>query len=277
MLPANLTTFLEGHAAKVISFGIPVDHNSSYAQGSAMAPWEIKKVMFHDAGNSFSETGVDLSDHELFMSAGVLQHNPKTWFEDIEECGKIMREFNRAPIFIGGDHSITYPIIKGFSKGNKNLTILHIDAHPDLYDDYEGNPYSHASPFARIMEKGLVKRLIQVGIRTLTAHQREQITKFGVECHEMRHWTGFEDLKLDGPTYMSIDMDGLDPAFAPGVSHPEPGGLSTREVLDLVHMAGPHLVGGDVVEYNPTCDHNGITAIVGARLVRELAGSILSK
>lgn len=276
MLPENLKTFLSEHSAKVVSFGLPVDINSSYLKGAAMAPWEIKKMMFHDANNPFSETGVDLSRTEDFTSAGVLQFRPKSWFEDIEASAALMAEFNRGPVFIGGDHSITYPILKGLSKHRADLTILHIDAHPDLYDEYDGNRFSHASPFARIMEEKLARRLIQVGIRTITTHQREQAKKFAVEVHDMMHWQGIPDLHLDGPVYITIDMDGLDPAFAPGVSHPEPGGLSTREVLNLVHQAGPHLVGGDVVEYNPKCDSGHMTALVAARLVRELAGAMLT-
>lgn len=275
MLPENLKTFLSEHAAKVIAFGVPVDINSSHLKGAEMAPWEIKKMIFHEAGNPFSESGVDLSCQENFTLAGVLQFRPKSWFEDIEASAGLMMEFNRSPIFIGGDHSITYPVIKGLAKHIPNLTILHIDAHPDLYHEYQGNKFSHASPFARIMEEGLVERLIQVGIRSTTAGQREQIKKFGVEVIDMMHWRGVPDLRLDGPLYMTIDMDGLDPAFAPGVSHPEPGGLTTREVLNLIHQAGPHLIGGDVVEYNPKCDHNNITALVAARFVRELAGAML--
>lgn len=275
MLPETLLKFLREHSAKVISFGIPVDVNSSHMEGASMAPWEIKKALFHDAGNSFSETGVDLSKKENFASAGVLQYRPPTWFEDIEKSAKILASEKRQPIFIGGDHSITFPIISGLSKTFKNLTILHIDAHPDLYDIYDYNIFSHASPFARIMEKGLAGRLVQVGIRTLTQDQREQVAKFGTECHEMKDWRGFLDLNLKGPVYMSIDMDGLDPAFAPGVAHPEPGGLTSREVINLIHQAGPHLIGGDIVECNPNCDPQGITAIVAARLVREMAGAIL--
>lgn len=276
MLPETLSKFLGEHPAKVISFGIPVDVNSSHMEGASMAPWEIKKALFQDAHNSFSETGVDLSGEDVFASAGVLQYRPPTWFEDIEKSAKILAAERRFPIFIGGDHSITFPIIQGLSRTLKNLTILHIDAHPDLYDQYDYNIFSHASPFARIMEKGLVKRLVQVGIRTLTEHQREQVAKFGVECHEMKDWSGSLELEFDGPVYMTIDMDGLDPAYAPGVAHPEPGGLTSREVINLIHQAGPHLIGGDIVEFNPNCDPQGITAIVAARLVREMAGAILS-
>jgi len=242
-----------------------------------MAPWEIKKMMFQDAGNTFSETGVDISKADSFTSAGVLQFRPKTWFGDVVAAAEIIAGFKRKPIFIGGDHSVTYPVIKGLSKHIGGLTIVHIDAHPDLYDAYEGNKFSHASPFARIMEEKLVKRLIQVGVRATTPDQRVQAKKFGVECHEMKNWMGYEDLKLEGPVYMSIDLDGLDPTFAPGVSHPVPGGLLTREVLDLIHTSGPNLIGADVVEYNPTRDINSMTANVAAYFIRELAGAMLSK
>jgi len=277
MLPENLEKFLSEHSARVVSFGLPVDVNSSHLSGSAMAPWEIKKMMFPEGGNPYSEGGVDLSRADSFTSAGVLQYRPKTWFEDIVESAEIMAQHRRKPIFIGGDHSITYPVISGLAKHLSGLTILHIDAHPDLYDEYQGNKFSHASPFARIMENKLVKRLIQVGIRTTTPDQRAQAKKFGVECHEMKNWMGYEDLKLEGPVYMSIDLDGLDPTFAPGVSHPVPGGLLTREVLDLIHTSGPNLIGADVVEYNPTRDINSMTANVAAYFIRELAGAMLSK
>src|SRR5438045_7883176 len=94
-----------------------------------------------------------------------------------------------APISLGGDHSITYPIVRAFARKFNNLSVLHFDAHPDIYDSYQGNRNSHASPFARIMEQRLVKRLVQVGIRTLTADQREQSRRFGVESIEMRNVT----------------------------------------------------------------------------------------
>jgi len=155
------------------------------------------------------------------------------------------------------------------------VDILHIDAHPDLYDALLGNRRSHASPFARIMEAGLATRLVQVGIRTLNTHQREQADRFGVEIVPMR---GFELAKLPRlvrPLYISIDLDGLDPAHAPGVSHHEPGGLTTRQLLDLLDRVEAPIVGADVVEYNPDRDINGMTAVVAAKLVKELAALIV--
>jgi arginase len=180
------------------------------------------------------------------------------------------------PIALGGDHSITYPIMRAVAKRHPGLTILHIDAHGDLYDDFEGDRYSHACPFARIMEEGLAARLVQVGIRTLTPHQREQITRFGVDTIEMQHFAGGARPSADGPIYLSVDIDGLDPAFAPGVSHKEPGGLSVRDVLTMIHSLRGPIIGADVVEFNPGQDLGDLTAAAAAKIVREIAGHMIA-
>ena len=179
------------------------------------------------------------------------------------------------PISLGGDHAITYPILRAFAKRHPKLSILHFDAHPDLYDEFQGNRLSHACPFARIMEEGLAERLVQVGLRTVNAHQRAQIARFGVEAIEMKDFRDDLALAFDGPVYVSIDLDGLDPAFAPGVSHREPGGLSTRQVLDVIARVTAPVVGADVVEFTPRMDPTGMTAMVCAKLVKELAGKML--
>jgi arginase family enzyme len=155
------------------------------------------------------------------------------------------------------------------------MNILHIDAHPDLYHDYEGNPNSHASPFARIMEANLAKRLVQVGIRTINPHQRDQIQRFGVEVVEMRDWRSTSLPRFDGPVYLSLDLDALDPAFAPGVSHHEPGGFSAREIITLIQNLEGELVGADIVELNPTRDPLGITAMLAAKLCKEISARML--
>jgi arginase family enzyme len=125
------------------------------------------------------------------------------------------------------------------------------------------------------MEEGLADRLIQVGLRTINDHHREQFKRYRVEVIEARHCAS--DLALDfrTPVYISVDMDGLDPAFAPGVSHREPGGLSTRQVIDLIQSVNQPVIAADVVEYNPRCDISNITATVAAKLVREIAGAML--
>ncbi len=173
------------------------------------------------------------------------------------------------------DHSITLPILRAFGKRVPGLTIIHFDAHPDLYDELEGNRHSHACPFARVMEEGAAQRLIQVGIRTMNGHQREQAKKFGVEVIEMRHLPALDRMKIEGPIYISFDMDALDPAFAPGISHREPGGMSVREVLAHIHAITGKIAGADIVEFNPAQDHTQITAMVGAKLLKEILGKMI--
>lgn len=175
------------------------------------------------------------------------------------------------PLVLGGDHAMSHPAVRGVHAALGPVTILHFDAHPDLYDDFEGNPRSHASPFARIMEAGLARRLVQVGIRTLNRHCREQAERFGVEIVPMADFTPDQVPVLEGPLYISIDLDGIDPAEAPGVSHPEPGGLTVREVLAVLRRQTAPLAGADIVELNPRFDHNQRTAILAAKLVREIA------
>ena len=154
------------------------------------------------------------------------------------------------------------------------LDILQIDAHADLYDEFEGDQYSHACPFARIMENGLAERLIQVGIRTLNPHQAEQAEKFKVEIHQMKNLDLSKITKFENPLYISLDMDGFDPAFAPGVSHYEPGGLSTRQVLDLIQNINAEVIGADIVEYNPKRDFQNMTAFLAAKMIKELLGKM---
>jgi arginase len=175
---------------------------------------------------------------------------------------------------LGGDHSVTYPVMAAYAGAYPNLTLVQFDAHPDLYQDYEGDAWSHACPFARIMESGLAAQLIQVGVRTMTGHQAAQRDRFRVTTLEMRDGP-LRIPRIVGPVYVSVDLDVLDPAFAPGVSHHEPGGLSTRALLDLILSIEAPVVGADVVELNPRRDRDGATAMVAARLARELLGKML--
>ena len=257
--------------------GIPFDAYSSFLRGAAAAPSLIRKAFHSDASNSWTETGLDLSAPNVLTDAGDLTFpaDDQVAFSLIEEGITKVLAREHAPITLGGDHSITYPIVKSLSRKYPKLTIVHFDAHPDLYQEFQGNPHSHACPFARIMANNLASRLIQIGIRTLNAHQREQASRFGVEQYEMRNLPPRDLLKLKGPIYVSFDMDALDPAFAPGVSHREPGGLSVREALQYIHAINGTVVGADIVEYNPVRDLDGVTAVVAAKLLKEVAGLII--
>jgi agmatinase len=257
--------------------GLPYDASSSYLRGPAEAPPLIRAALHSTHWNSWTERGQDLSAPGALTDAGDLLLSPSAEArEQIESGIAELLGGGWRPLALGGDHSVTYPILRAVSRSHASLTILHIDAHPDLYDEFDGDRFSHACPFARIMEEGLARRLIQIGIRTMNGHQRSQADRFGVEVIDMRAWQAGTRPTLDAAVYLSIDLDGMDPAFAPGVSHREPGGLSVREVLTLVQDSGGILVGADVVEYNPRQDVGGVTATVAAKIVKEAAGRMLA-
>ena len=258
--------------------GIPHDVNSSFLKGPAHAPPLIRAAIASDSANMFAESGHDLGDASCFADAGDVACEAlsgQAAYDAIHAAVSDELATDNRVVALGGDHSVSYPAIMAHAARHPGLSILHFDAHPDLYEDFEGNPFSHASPFARLMESGNIARLVQVGIRTFNSHQRDQAARYGVEVHEMRDLSGLGSIAFEGDVYISIDLDALDPAYAPGVSHHEPGGLSTRQVIDLVQRAPGTVVGGDVVEYNPTRDINGVTAMVAAKLAKELAGRIL--
>jgi len=255
---------------------IPFDENSSFLKGSAKAPQKIIEAFYSDSSNAYSENGFNCRNTEKIKILDNLElPYGKLAIEKIRIIVKEELEKNNHVLSIGGDHSITFPIIEALSAKYDSLNILHFDAHPDLYDDFDNNPFSHASPFARIMENNLVKRLVQIGIRTLNDHQIDQVNRFGVEVIEMKDFDSDLVLQFTGPVYVSLDLDGLDPAYAPGVSHPEPGGLSTRNIINIIHSLKGQVIGGDIVEYNPDKDINDITAITGAKLMKELIGKIM--
>ncbi|HEX5874331.1 MAG TPA: agmatinase [Pyrinomonadaceae bacterium] len=263
--------------AKLALIGIRYDENSSFTKGAADAPPQIRAALRSDAWNMNSENGTDLSGESTFFDAGDIEPVPGSDMPTlIENSIHTLIADGLSPISLGGDHSITYPIVRAFAQKYKDLSILHFDAHPDLYDNYQGNRNSHASPFARIMEQRLVKRLVQVGIRTFTSHQREQVRKFNVESIEMHSLTTNLQLEFDSPVYISFDIDALDPAFAPGVSHREPGGLSTRQAIDLIQRLKGQVVGADIVEFNPRMDPLHITGTVCAKLLKEIAARMIA-
>src|SRR6185503_8552845 len=183
------------------------DENSSFTKGAADAPPQIRAALRSDAWNLFSENGTDLSDDETFFDAGDIEPvSGSNMFTLIENSVHTLIADGLSPISLGGDHSVTYPIVRAFARKFRDLSVVHFDAHPDIYDSYLGNRNSHASPFARIMEQKLVKRLVQVGVRTFTADQREQVKRFGVESIEMRNVTPDLQLEFDSPVYISFDV-----------------------------------------------------------------------
>mgnify|MGYP001553756237 FL=1 len=251
--------------------GICYDSGSSYLRGPAGAPAIIRGALRSGMMNLYSENLTDLNPWETWDLGDFEIEN----YLDIEALTLEHLSRKRKLFTLGGDHSITYPIVKAYIKNYGKLDILQIDAHPDLYQDYEKDPYSHACPFARIMEDGLAQRLVQVGIRTLNPHQEAQAERFGVEMYTMPAGLPELPLQFDNPVYVSLDIDALDPAYAPGVSHREAGGLTPREVLTLLQSIEGEVVGADLVEYNPVRDLDGMTSEVGAKLMKELLALLL--
>ena len=258
--------------------GLPYDASSSYQRGPADAPAVIREALWSPSANSWTELGVNIGAEGAITDAGDLdlgRCTPADARRTIENRIARLLAMGARPVSLGGDHSVTYPVLRAVRPVAPRLAILHVDAHADLYDEFEGDRFSHACPFARIMEERLADRLVQVGIRTLTGHQRAQARRFGVDVMEMRSMGSDLRVSLDTPVYISIDIDALDPAFAPGVSHREPGGLSVRQLLSLLHGIEAPIVAADVVELNPRNDPSGVSAMVAAKVLRELLGLML--
>ena len=263
--------------------GVPYDVHSSFLRGPAKAPAQVRRVLHGGSANYWSELGVNVNpDRWTDLGDLDLPDAVEPTLELITEVARTATTDDGRVLSIGGDHMVSWPLVRGVAVNHAGLTIVHVDAHPDLYDHLDGDRYSHACPFARIMEEDLADRLVQIGIRTMTGHQRDQADRFGVEVHELRTWDGHLPADLVGPVYVSIDIDALDPAFAPGISHHEPGGMTTRQLVNCLHQLAAmradgrvEVVAADIVEINPDRDVNDMTAMVGAKLVRELLGLLL--
>lgn len=257
----------------VAVLGIPFDDHSSYLKGAAQAPTKIREAFTHPAGNTCTENRRDLLHQSRFVDLGDLAI--ENFLKDIEQAVTQIINRDCFLLTLGGDHSITYPIIKAYSKKYHLINILQLDAHPDLHNIMGKDLFSHACTFARIMEENLVWRLIQMGVRSIDAHQSEQAQRFNVEIIDMKTSATSLLPVCKGPVYLSLDMDVLDPSYAPGVSHPEPGGLSTRCVLQLIQGLDVPLIGADIVEFNPLKDINDQTALVAAKFLKEIADKML--
>lgn len=253
--------------------GLPTDINSSFERGAAQAPQVIREALWSDRGNLSCENGMEIGVDLTIEDLGDLPLTEDTPSDDILIANAVAKSLaaGAVPLLLGGDHAVTVPTMAAIHAHHGPVSILHFDAHPDLYDDFEDNPRSHASPFARIVEAGHAQRLVQVGIRTLTRHCREQAERFGVEVIEMQNFSVEAVPVLTSPIFISLDLDGIDPSQAPGVSHPEPGGLSVRDVLKVLDRISGKIVGADIVELNPARDVANVTAILAAKLVREIA------
>jgi arginase len=258
--------------------GVPWDEKSSYLKGAALGPAAVRAASTGAAINAWTELGVNLAEETTLVDLGDVDVSggySALSRRIMEGVGRIM-ERKAFPVVIGGDHSISYPIVKAVRRFYHPLDILHFDAHPDLYEEFQGDPYSHACPFARIIEEGLADRLVQVGIRAATGANRALAKKHGVTMIEMKNLREMPRLTFKHPLYISVDIDALDPAFAPGVSHLEPGGLTTRQLIGFIQGLRAKIIGLDLVEVNGERDPSGITAAAGAKIIMEVMGKAVA-
>jgi agmatinase len=262
---------------KMAILGVPFDEKSSYLRGAAAGPAAIRAVSTGKCYCGDTELGVNLEEDTVMVDLGDVDTcgDPDKTFALTEKAVAKILQKGAVPIILGGDHSITYPILKAFARTYKPLDVLHFDAHPDLYDDLYGDRLSHACPMARVLEDGLAANIVQVGVRAITAFHRSKALQHSVRMIEMKEIGGPLYLKFSNPVYVSFDMDALDPAFAPGVSHHEPGGLTTRQALQVIQAMKGRIVGLDIVELNAPRDASGITAAAAFKIIKEVAGRIV--
>jgi agmatinase len=270
--------------------GVPFDGGTSYRPGARLGPREIRAQSSLIRQYSYFQK-VAPFDRLNVADLGDIDAPPVS----IEKCYDVVEarisaiaESGARPIVIGGDHSISLPILRALARQHGPLALVQFDAHIDTWDEYFGSKYFHGTPFRRAIEEGVVdgRRFVQVGIRGPMYgeddfdFQREHgITVIDIDQVKDRGvgWT-VERIRsiVSGPTYMTFDIDSVDPAFAPGTGTPEVGGLTSHEAQHLVRgLAGLPLVGGDIVEVAPVFDGPGhITSLLAANLMFEFLCAI---
>lgn len=267
----------------LLVLGIPWDKNSSYRKGASQGPKAIRNATTNDLYNSFSENVVDLNSIFKIKDLGDIDTKKVEYLELVDSISSTLNTHykqGRVFLFLGGDHAITYASVKALQNASSaDLGVVYFDAHPDLYPRYHGSQYSHACVMRRLIEENIVlgTHVIQVGIRAPTTEQIRFAKRNDVTMVHMKAITNdiLADLEFNN-LYLSFDMDVLDPAYAPGVGNPEPGGLSTRELVDIIQQIEGEIIGFDLVETCPSYDYKGITAFAAAKLLRETLGKIAS-
>jgi guanidinopropionase len=267
--------------------GVPMDLGVSNRPGSRLGPRAVRQIErvgpYHEVHKlvPMAASGVaDIGDVP-FRS----RYSLADCHADIEAYYGVIAEAGLRPVSIGGDHSISLPILKALGKG-RPVGMIHIDAHCDTGGPFEDTKFHHGGPFREAVLAGVLdpERVIQIGIRGnaeylwefsydsgMTVIHAEEFMRLGVDAtiEKMRAVVG------SGPTYLSFDIDSLDPAFAPGTGTPEVGGLSSREVMALMRgAAGLDIIGGDVVEVAPQYDATSNTAQAGAQMLFEIVSLV---
>ncbi len=260
--------------ADAVIFGIPYDHTASFKAGAREAPAAVRRASYNFEEFHF-EHGLDqhlpvLSDYGN-CDDFIL---PEDMIEEVKFAVTPCIRDGKFPIAIGGEHSVNIPIIQCFPE--KGVALMTIDAHLDSRDEYMGTPNSHACVTRRAVEHVGLDNVCAVGVRSIGREELERddvvphVTAFDIFEHGIE-WgvkKALDGLKCDR-VYLSVDIDGVDPAYAPGTGTPEPFGLTPLDVKKTINLIGDRLAGFDVVEVCPPADPAGITAILAARLINE--------
>ena len=246
--------------------GIPYDSTTCFRPGARFAPDGIR--FFSENLEEYSlKIGKSLSDVGFVDLGNIFV--PSEPEKMVDEVYRVVRNVE-IPVVLGGEHSVSYPVVRALLERYGNLTVVHFDAHADLRNEYSGTKYSHACVMRRILELGV--RIVQFGVRSATEEEAELRTKSPL----ITVLESFDELflllpSLDTPIYFSIDVDFFDPAFAPGTGTPEPPGFSPVEFFEFIYkLPAVKLVGFDVVEVSPPYDPSGVTQMLAAKIVREL-------
>ncbi|MEY3255174.1 MAG: hypothetical protein RLZZ29_305 [Cyanobacteriota bacterium] len=264
--------------SKLVFVGLPDDQQSSYLKGCAQAPNIIRDAYDGYSYNSTTDSGIDLAASVIDLGDWLPENSGDLTVESYYQQARSLFLAGKIPFFAGGDHAVTIPIGKALDTLGQPIHIIQIDAHPDMYPEMGGSIYSHACVASRLLEYDHIASITQIGIRTMNRVQQEVVDKFSDRLHLFparelsEKLPSLSHIPIGAPVYLTIDLDGIDPAFAPGVSNPVPGGLSSRQVLNLIQQGHWRLVGMDVVELNPDRDVNNQTAFLAARLLHEGMG-----
>lgn len=268
---------------KIVFAGLSSDSQSTFRRGCKRAPERVRNAYDGNCFSATTESGVDL--YRMVTDLGDFTAK-NTWEETANSYRKQAENIflsGKKPFFIGGDHAVTIPVVEALSVLKQPVHYIHFDAHPDLYPDYNGNIYSHACVCARVLEMSHIASVTQIGIRTMNTMQQQLADRYNSQLrifyarNLLQNLPSLAYLQDGVPVYLSIDMDCFDPAYAPGVSHPVPGGLTPRQVLNFIQDMRWRLIGMDVVEVNPEEDHNNQTAILAARLIHEAMGYVAKR
>ena len=254
-----------GGQAAVVLVGCPLDETSSFRPGTRFAPESIRKASW--TLETYSPYFKDDLEDMSFADSGDLPLRPGDLsysLDTIEQAAAEAYDGDGKALFLGGEHLITYPIMKAVKRRFDGVQVVHFDAHCDMRDDYEGQKLSHATVMRRVAEIG-AGEVLHVGIRSGTRQEFEGLIPVDAPASLAAR------LRPEMPVYVTFDMDVLDPSLVPGVTTPEPGGLTFNEVMEyLLALQGFNVIGADIVELAPDYDPTFVSSVCAAKVAREI-------